>query len=60
MLRAGPLGPRRAGLEVSALLLATLVPYGIGMRLTATLSPLYWYGHSGHAAEAVISAAWPC
>ncbi len=45
---------RRVGLEVGGLLLATLVPYFIGMRLTALLSPLYWYGHSGHAAEAVI------
>ena len=50
-----PAGRRRlAGLEVSALLLATLVPYGLGMRVTATLSPLYWYGKSGHAPEAII------
>jgi hypothetical protein len=54
-LARAPAGTRRrAGLEVGALLLATLVPYAIGMRLTATLSPLYWYGHNGHAAEAVI------
>ncbi|MDX6200711.1 MAG: hypothetical protein QOJ83_211 [Frankiales bacterium] len=45
---------RRAGLEVGALVLAALVPYAIGMRLTATLSPLYWYGRNGHAPEAVI------
>ncbi|MDX6257121.1 MAG: hypothetical protein QOJ11_3455 [Frankiales bacterium] len=45
---------RRAGLEVGALLLATLVPYVIGIRLFATLSPLYWYGHNGHAPEAII------
>ncbi|MDX6245459.1 MAG: hypothetical protein QOE76_3182 [Frankiales bacterium] len=50
-------GRRRAGLEVSALLLASLVPYGLGMRLTATLSPLYWYGKSGHAPEAIIPGA---
>jgi hypothetical protein len=44
----------RTGLEVGALLLAALVPYFVGMRLTATLSPAYWYGSSGHSAEAYI------
>ncbi|BEP14612.1 hypothetical protein acdb102_29230 [Acidothermaceae bacterium B102] len=34
--------------EVSALVLVALVPYAIGMRVVATLSPAYWYGPSGH------------
>jgi hypothetical protein len=46
--------------EASALLLAALVPYFVGMRVIATLSPAYWFGPTGHwrgpsahAAEAV-------
>ncbi len=35
----------RTGVEVAALLLSALIPYGIGMRLTANLSSLYWQGH---------------
>jgi hypothetical protein len=54
LARTSPGGRRRAGLEVSALLLATLVPYALGMRVTATLSPLYWYGKSGHRWEAYL------
>lgn len=45
---------RRTGLELAAMLLAALVPYGLGMRITATLSPAYWYGGNGHAPEAII------
>ena len=45
---------RRTGLEVAALLLAALVPYGLGMRLTATLSSLYWYPPSDHRMEAFL------
>jgi hypothetical protein len=44
----------RTGLELAALVLAALVPYLLGMRLTADLSPAYWYGHNGHAPEAFI------
>jgi hypothetical protein len=54
LARADAGARRRTAAEVGALLLATLVPYAVGMRLTALYSPLYWYGHSGHAAEAVI------
>ena len=42
-----PAGGRTFG-EVSALLLAALVPYFIGMRVIATLSPAYWFGPTGH------------
>ena len=39
---------RRTFAEVSALLVAALVPYFVGMRVVATLSPAYWFGPSGH------------
>ena len=38
----------KAFAEVSALLLAALVPYFVGMRVIATLSPAYWFGPTGH------------
>lgn len=54
-LAQAPAGRRRKVIaEVAALLGAAVVPYALGMRLTATLSSQYWYGSSGHAAEAYI------